>query len=67
MYRGGLNRACTNLCVFDPSFINIQELEPEKAINYKPVKNLMEQTSDLKLWLKLDMLRKMLTSNVSMK
>lgn len=52
MYRGGLNRACTNLCVFDPSFINIQELEPEKAINYKPVKNLMEQTSDLKLWLK---------------
>lgn len=51
MYRGGLNRACTNLCVFDPSFINIQELEPEKAINYKPITNLMEQTSDLKMWL----------------
>lgn len=52
MYRGGLNRACTNLCVFDPSFINIQELEPERAVNYKPIISLMEQTSDLKLWLK---------------
>lgn len=52
MYRGGLNRACTNLCVFDPQFLNIQELEPEKAINYKPITTLMEQTSDLKLWLK---------------
>lgn len=52
IYRGGLNRACTNLCVFDPSFLNIQELEPKKAINFKPVTNLMEQTSDIKLWLK---------------
>lgn len=50
IYRGGLNRACTNLCVFSPSFLNIQELEPEKAINYKPVQGLMEQTSDLKAW-----------------
>lgn len=51
IYRGGLNRACTNLCVFSPSFLNIQELEPEKAINYKPVQSLMEQTSDLKAWI----------------
>lgn len=52
MYRGGLNRACTNLCVFDPSFIDIQELKSETPISYKPVRQLMEQTSDLKLWLK---------------
>ena len=51
IYRGALNMACTNLCVFNPEFINIQELEPEKAINYRPIKTLMEQTSDLKQWI----------------
>lgn len=50
-YRGGLNRACTNLCVFSPQFLNVQKLEPETAIDYRPVINLMEQTSDLKIWL----------------
>ena len=24
LYVGGLNRACCNLCVFDPSFLNVQ-------------------------------------------
>jgi hypothetical protein len=36
-YRGGLNQACTNLCVFNPSYLSVQELKPEKAINYKTV------------------------------
>jgi hypothetical protein len=43
--------ACLNLCVFDPSFLNVQEIEPERAINFKPLKSLMEQTSDIKVWL----------------
>lgn len=51
-YRGALNRACTNLCVFDPQFLHVQELAPEKAIDFRPAERLMEQTSDLKLWLK---------------
>lgn len=51
LYRGGLNRACTNLCVFSPTFLHAQELEPEKAINYKPVVELMEQTNDIKAWI----------------
>ncbi len=51
IYRGALNMACTNLCVFSPDFINIQEIEPEKALNYSPTKFLMEQTSDLKQWI----------------
>ena len=50
-YRGGLNMACTNLCVFNPSFLNIQELEPETQLDYRCVTNLMEQTNDLKVWL----------------
>ena len=51
IYRGALNMACLNLCVFNPSFLNAQELEPEKPINFKCIQPLMEQTSDIKAWL----------------
>lgn len=51
LYRGGLNRACTNLCVFDPSFLHVQEIEAEKGFDYRCIKQMMEQTSDLKAWL----------------
>ena len=47
-YVGGLNRACCNLCVFSPSFLNVQELEPETAINFKPIKSLLEQTDNVR-------------------
>ena len=49
IYRGALNMACLNLCVFNPSFLQVQEIEPEKAINFKGLKSLMEQTSDIKI------------------
>lgn len=49
LYRGGLNKACTNLCVFDPSFLHIQELEPETAISLRPIKELLERQSDMAL------------------
>ena len=52
IYRGALNRACTNLCVFDPSFLNVQFIESGKPVSYKPVEYLMQQTSDMKLMLK---------------
>lgn len=51
LYRGALNMACLNLCVFNPSFLTVQELEPEKPINYKGIQYLMEQVSDIKSWL----------------
>lgn len=51
IYRGGLNRACTNLCVFDPSFLHIQEIESEKSFDYRCIRTIMEQTNDLKNWL----------------
>ena len=51
IYRGALNCACTNLCIFNPSFLNVQELEPNTAIDYKPINTLMEQTNDIKVWL----------------
>lgn len=51
LFRTGVNMACLNLCVFSPSFMNIQSLEPESAINFKCIKDLMEETSDLANWL----------------
>jgi hypothetical protein len=52
IYRGALNSACTNLCVFNPSFLNVQELEPERPINFRCINSLMEETSDIVSWLK---------------
>lgn len=48
MFVGGLDRACCNLCVFNPSFLNVQEIEQGLAIDFKPIKHLLEQTSDVK-------------------
>ena len=52
IYRGYLNKACTNLCVFDPMWINIQEISPGDPLNYSSVKHLMEQTSNFAIQLK---------------
>lgn len=46
IYRGHLNQACTNLCVFNPEWINVQELIPGEPINFAAIKNLMESTSN---------------------
>lgn len=51
MYRGGLNMACLNLCVFSPEWLNVQELEPEAAIDYTPINELIEKTDDLHKWI----------------
>lgn len=47
-YVGGLNRACCNLCVFSPSFLDVKELEPEKAIDFRPVDRLLTQTDNVR-------------------
>lgn len=52
MYRGYLNQACTNLTVFNPQWIDIQELVPGDPINFAGIKQLLEQTSDFELKLK---------------
>lgn len=51
IYRGALNMACLNLCVFNPEFLNVQEIEPEKSIDYRCINPLMEQVSDIHSWL----------------
>jgi len=50
-YLGALDMACTNLCIFNPTMLNCQDIQPETAINYKPVTNIMQQTDDIQNWL----------------
>ena len=49
LYKGGLNRACTNLCVFDPSWMEVQEIQPGEPINYEPLQRLIEKENNLRL------------------
>ena len=46
IYRGYLNRACTNLSVFNPQWLNVQDLIPGEPVNFSPIKHLMEYTND---------------------
>lgn len=48
-YKGGLNNACTNLCVFNPESLFVQELK--ESINYKTIDFLVEQTNELHVFL----------------
>jgi hypothetical protein len=41
-YNGALDNVCTNLCVFSPEQLSCAALEPETAINYKPISHIME-------------------------
>ena len=50
-YRGGLNRACTNLCVFNPDYLDVQELQPEAAIDYCPLDMLINKANEIKVFL----------------
>lgn len=52
IYSGGLNMACTNLTVFSPDYLNVQDLEPATGINYAPIKQVMEMTDNLSVMLK---------------
>ena len=52
IYRGYLNRACTNLCVFNPDWINIQEIIPGEFLNYAPIDELLRSTNDFSVKLK---------------
>lgn len=39
-------QSCTNMCVFNPELLSCQDLEPETAINYKALDNIIKQTDD---------------------
>lgn len=47
-YNGAMNSACTNLCVFSPDYLNCQAIEPQQAIDYKPLDKLIQMKDDTK-------------------
>ena len=51
-YVGAIRSACLNLCVFNPSALQVQELEPEQAINYSFLTNCLSITDNINATLK---------------
>lgn len=45
-YRGHLNRACTNLTVFNPSWLKVHELNSEEPVDYTEIDELVTQDFD---------------------
>jgi hypothetical protein len=52
-YSGAERSACTNLCVFSPSGLDIQEIEPESAINYQVIETLLNRTETVSKTLRM--------------
>lgn len=46
VYRGGLNAACTNLCVFSPNMLTCQEIESETAVDFRCVDRIIEEADN---------------------
>lgn len=45
-YSGALNSACTNLCIFNPSHLAIQGLDPETPIDFRPLDEILKVQDD---------------------
>lgn len=49
IFRNALNMACLNMCVWNPSFMDIKEIVPEKCIDFTPLERLMSLTDETHL------------------
>lgn len=50
-YVGGENCACTNMCIFNPSDLQVQAIEPKKAVNFKSLEYMIEATNTIHVFL----------------
>jgi len=46
VYKGGLNQACTNLCVFSNDMLTCQEIEAETPVDFRCVDRIIEETDN---------------------
>lgn len=53
LYSGAERSACTNLCVFSPNGLVIQEIQPMEALDYEPIEKLMNRTENISKTLKM--------------
>lgn len=51
-YNGALDSVCTNLCIFSPDQLHCAGIEPETAINYKPVLSIMDNIEETTNYIK---------------
>lgn len=51
-FKGMERMSCTNMCVFNPQLLSCQELEPETAVDYSHLDNIIRLTDDTCAWLK---------------
>lgn len=51
MFKGALNCACTNLCVFNPESLYLQEIAPDSPIDFRPLSRIVDQTSQVAQYL----------------
>lgn len=52
-YNGAMNSACTNLCVFNPAYLDCQAIEPETPIDFKPLDKLLQLQDDTREMLEI--------------
>lgn len=53
LYSGAERSVCTNLCVFSPNGLAVQEIVPESAIDYTPIERLINRTETISKTLKM--------------
>lgn len=51
LFKNTINMACLNMCVFNPEHLWIDKLDPQKAINFKFVENVMSMTDNTRMML----------------
>lgn len=52
-YNGAMNSACTNLCVFSPEYLDCQAIEPDTALNFKPLDRILNLKDNTREMLKI--------------
>ncbi len=51
LFKSTINMACLNMCVFNPEHLFVDQLLPQKAINFKFIQNVMEMTDNTRMML----------------
>lgn len=49
LFKSAINSACLNLCVFSHEYLSVQELNPEAAIDYTFIEQVMSMVDDTRI------------------
>lgn len=51
VYKGAIRSACTNLCVFNPELLKVQEIESDTAVDFRLVDSVIQEADDTRMWI----------------